>query len=362
MNDTLTRSTAAEPAGLALPGRTVIRIGPVSAAVPARGVAVTLVALLGAVALAVVSVCHGDFPITPPAVWEVLTGGGTRIERHIVLNLRLPRVLCALLVGAALAVAGALTQTFARNPLASPDVLGVTNGAAVGAVAAIVLGGAVGAYGVPLAALGGAAISATLIYLLAWRRGIDGYRLVLIGLGVGEILGGITSWLLIRADLVDATRATIWITGSLAGREWAHVRPLAAALAVLLPLAMAASVALRVLQFREDTARALGLRLQSAQLLVVALAAALAAAAVAAAGPIEFVAFLVPQVALRLCGGSRPPLLASALLGALLVVGADLAAQIVIAPKELPVGLLTAMIGTPYLLWLLLRRSRRTSG
>ncbi|WP_018788719.1 iron chelate uptake ABC transporter family permease subunit [Micromonospora sp. CNB394] len=357
----LTRTAATEPARLPLPGRRVVRVGPVSAPVPLRAVAVALAACVAAVALALVAVCQGDFPIAPPTVWEVFTGGGTRIERHIVLNLRLPRVLCALLVGAALAVAGALTQTFARNPLASPDVLGVTNGAAAGAVAAIVLGGVAGSYGVPLAALGGAAVSATLIYLLAWRRGIDGYRLVLVGLGVGEILGGFTNWVLIRAELVDATRANIWLSGSLAGRDWGHVRPLATALAVLLPLALAASVALRLLQFREDTARGLGLRLRSAQLAVVAVAAALAAAAVAAAGPIEFVAFVVPQIALRLCGGSRPPLLPSALLGALLVVGADLAGQVVIAPRELPVGLLTAMIGTPYLLWLLLRRSRRLS-
>ncbi len=358
----LTRPVEAGRSRLPLPGRVVLRIGPVSAAVPVRAAVVALLGLLGALALAVVSVGHGDFPISPRTVWEVFTGGGTRIERHILLNLRLPRVLCALLVGAALAVAGALTQTFARNALASPDVLGVTNGAAAGAVAAIVLGGVAGSVGVPLAALAGAAIATTLIYLLAWRRGVDGYRLVLIGLGVGEILGGFTSWVLVRAELVDATRATIWISGSLAGRDWTNVKPLAAALVLLLPLALAATVALRVLQFPEDTARGLGLRVQSAQLGVVAVAAALAAAAVAAAGPIEFVAFVVPQIALRLCGGSRPPLVASATLGALLVVGADLAAQVVVAPRELPVGLLTAMVGAPYLLWLLLRRSRRTSG
>lgn len=362
LESVLTRPVAAEPAPLTLPGRKVIRIGPVSAAVPLRTVGVSLVALGAALALAVVGVCHGDYPITPATVWDVITGGGTRVERHIILHLRLPRVLCALLVGAALAAAGALTQTFARNPLASPDILGITHGAAAGAVAAIVLGGVIGSYGVPVAALGGAAISAMAIYLLAWRRGIDGYRLVLVGLGVGQILAGFTSWVLVRAELVEATRANVWLSGSLAGRDWDDVQPLAIGLAVLLPLALAASVALRLLQFSEETARGLGLRLRTAQLAVVAVAAALAAAAVAAAGPVQFVAFVVPQIALRLAGGSRPPLFASLLLGALLVVGADLAAQIAIAPKELPVGLLTAMIGTPYLIWLLISRSRRTSG
>ncbi|WP_433825245.1 FecCD family ABC transporter permease [Actinoplanes sp. CA-015351] len=343
---------------LVLPGRRVLRAGPVSAAVPLRTVAVTLLALAATVAAGVAAVGHGDFPISPETVWQVVTGGGTRIERHILLNLRLPRVLCGLLAGAALAVAGALTQTFARNPLASPDVLGVTYGASAGAVAAIVLG--VGL--IPIAALAGALLSAAAIYLLAWRQGIDGYRLVLIGLGAGQLLAGVTSWLLLRAEVADVSRASIWLSGSLAGRDWSHVRPLAVALVVLLPAALAVSIALRVLQFGDDTARGLGLRLQGAQLAVVVVAAALAAAAVAAAGPIEFVAFVVPQIALRLCGGSRPPLVASAVLGAFLVVGCDLLARIVVAPEELPVGLLTAMVGTPYLLWLLVRRSRRISG
>lgn len=347
---------------LQLPGRKILRLGPVSGVLPLRALAVTVLGMAGALTVAVFAVGQGEFPISPQTVWEVLTGGGTRIERHILLNLRLPRVVCALLVGIALALAGALTQTFARNPLASPDVLGITAGASAGAVAAIVLGGVAGSLGVSVSALIGAGISATLVYLLAWRRGLDGFRLVLIGLGIGEILRGFISWVLIRAELVDATRANIWITGSLAGRDWSHAESLALALLVLVPLALAATIALRILAFGEETARGLGLRLQSAQLFVVVVAAALAAVAVAAAGPIEFVAFVVPQVALRLCGGSRPPLLASAMLGALLVVGADLAGQLVIAPKELPVGLLTAMIGTPYLLWLLLRRQRKVSG
>ncbi|MET7425498.1 iron chelate uptake ABC transporter family permease subunit [Dactylosporangium sp. NPDC005555] len=355
------RKTGDAVTALPLPGRVVLRAGPVSAAVPLRAIVVGVLALALALSLAVISVGRGEFPIPPGAVWDVLNGEGTRAQQHILLQLRMPRVVCALLVGAALAMSGALTQTFARNPLASPDVLGVTGGAAVGAVAAIVLGGITGGIlGVPFAALLGATVSAALIYVLAYKRGIDGYRLVLVGLGVGEVLSAIVSYLLVRADLVDAKQATIWLTGSVSGRDWSNVRPLAAALLVLAPLAVAAAVALRVLQFGDDTARALGLRLQTAQLAVVAIAVALAAAAVSAGGPVEFVAFVVPQIALRLCGGSRPPVIVSGLLGALLVVGADLAARIVVAPRELPAGLLTAMIGAPYLLWLLLRGTRRT--
>jgi iron complex transport system permease protein len=341
-------------------GRRVIQAGPFSGAVSSRAALVGGLGLAATLAVAVYSIGRGSFAISAGDVIQVLLGGGTAAQRLIVLDLRLPRILAAVLVGAALAVAGALTQTFARNPLASPDVLGVTSGASLGAVAVIVLGGSA-AIGVPFAALAGALLTAAAVYLLAWRRGVDGYRLVLVGLGVGEILTSGVSWFLVRAEIVDATRATIWLNGSVAGADWPQIRPLAVALAVLLPLAVAASFALQALQFDDDVARGLGVRLQTAQLAVVLTAVALAAAAVAAAGPIEFVALVVPQIALRLCGGARPPLLVSAILGALLVASADLIARSLLSTRELPVGLVTAIIGAPYLLWLLTRANRRTS-
>ncbi|MFC4070629.1 FecCD family ABC transporter permease [Actinoplanes subglobosus] len=341
-------------------GRHVLRAGAFSGTFSVRTAAVVLISLAAAFAVAVVAIGRGSFPISPTEVVDVLAGGGTPAQRLIVLDLRLPRVLGALLVGAALAVAGALTQTFARNPLASPDVLGVTNGASLGAVAVIVLGGSA-ATGVPLAALAGGLTAAALVYFLAWRRGIDGFRLVLIGIAVGELLTAGVQWFLVRAEIVDATRATIWLNGSLAGVDWAQINPLAAGLAVLLPLAVATAFTMQAMQFDEDLARGLGVRLQLARLAVVLTAVGLAAAAVTAAGPIEFVALAVPQIALRLCGGSRPPLLASASLGALLVAAADLLARVVLPGREMPVGLVTAMLGSPYLIWLLISTNRRTT-
>ncbi|MEV6929735.1 iron chelate uptake ABC transporter family permease subunit [Dactylosporangium sp. NPDC051485] len=325
-----------------------------------RTAVVCLAGLAAALAVAVVAVGRGSFAIPPGTVVDVLLGGGTPGQRLIIMDLRLPRILAALLVGAALAVSGALTQTVARNPLASPDVLGVTSGASLGAVALIVLAGSAAA-GVPLAALGGGLLAASGVYLLAWRRGVDGYRLVLVGLGVGEIVRSGVSWFLVRADIVDAAKATIWLNGSVAGAGWAQVGPLAVALAVLLPAALATSFTLRALQFDDDVVRSLGVRLQAARLAVVLVAVALAAVAVSAAGPVEFVAFVVPQIALRLCGGSRPPMLASAALGALLVAAADLAARTALPGRELPVGLVTAIAGAPYLLWLLVRNNRRST-
>ncbi|MEU4241659.1 iron chelate uptake ABC transporter family permease subunit [Actinoplanes sp. NPDC026619] len=342
------------------PGRRPVSAGPVGGTVSVRSIAVGLAGLAATAAIVVFSISHGSFTIAPGDVVDTLLGGGTAAQKLIVLDLRLPRILTALLVGAALAVSGALTQTFARNPLASPDVLGVTNGASLGAVAVIVLGGT-SVIGVPLAALAGGLVTATIVYLLAWRRGVDGYRLVLIGIGVGEIVSGGVSWFLVRAEILDATRATIWLNGSVAGAGWEQVRPLSIALAVLLPLAVATAFTLQALQFDDDVARALGVRLQLAQAAVVLVAVALAAAAVSAAGPIEFVAFVVPQIALRLCGGSRPPLIVSAVLGALLVSGADLVARVALPARELPVGLVTAIVGAPYLLWLLVRTNRRTT-
>jgi ABC-type enterobactin transport system permease subunit len=342
---------------LARPG-TALRIGPVSGIVRWRQVTVPVATFAVLVLLSAVSLGRGDFPIGVPDVLRTLVGLGEGTNDFIVLQLRAPRVAVGLLVGLALGIAGALFQTFARNPLASPDTLGITMGASVGAVGAIVLsGGALGGLGIPLAALLGALLTGVLLFLLAWRAGIDGYRLVLVGIALWSFGSALVDWLLTNAEIYDAASAYVWITGSLNARTWDHALPLAVALAVLLPLALAASRVLGVLQFGDDTARGLGVRLQGAQAAVVLIAVGCVAFAVSAAGPITFVALVVPQIAVRLVGGARPPLLASGLLGGVLVVGADLVTRTVL-PEALPVGILTAVLGAPYLLWLLVRGRR----
>jgi ABC-type enterobactin transport system permease subunit len=339
--------------------RTTIRVGPASAIVRWRHVAVPLAAAAVLVLLSAASLGRGDFPIGLGDVLRTLAGLGEKTQEFIVLELRAPRIVVGLLVGLALGVTGALFQTFARNPLASPDVLGITQGASVGAVAAIVLTGG-GAIGVPLAALAGALVTGALLFVLTWRAGIDGYRLVLVGIALWSVMAALIDWLLTHAEIYDAAAAYVWITGSLNARTWDHAVPLVLSVAVLIPLALAAGRVLGVLQFGDDTARGLGVRLPLAQSAVVLIAVALVATSVAAAGPISFVALVVPQIAVRLTGGSRPPLLASGLLGAVLVVGADLTTRTVL-PQALPVGILTAAIGAPYLLWLLVRGRRRST-
>jgi ABC-type enterobactin transport system permease subunit len=339
----------------------VIRVGPVSGRLRWRHLVVPVATSAVLVLLSAVSLGRGDFPIGIPDVLRTLVGLGKGAQGFIILELRAPRIVVGLLVGLALGIAGALFQTFARNPLASPDTLGITMGASVGAVGAIVLsGGALGALGIPLAALLGALGTGVLLFLLTWRAGIDGYRLVLVGIALWSFGTALVDWLLTNAEIYDAASAYVWITGSLNARTWDHALPLAVALAVLLPLALALSRVLRILQVGDDTARGLGVRLQSAQAATVLVAVGCVAFAVSAAGPITFVALVVPQIAVRLTGGSRPPLLASGLLGAVLVVGADLVTRTLL-PAALPVGILTAVLGAPYLLWLLVRGRRRST-
>jgi iron complex transport system permease protein len=348
-----------------------LRVGPASWLVPLRAGLVTVASVALLVLLVLLDLSLGDFEMPVGTVVQAVLGGGDPASAFVIHELRLPQTTVALLTGTALGLAGALTQTFARNPLASPDILGVTDGAAVGAVSVIVLSGATGfggglvsgtlqTVGLPIAAFAGGLLTATALYVLSWRRGIDGQRLVLVGIGIGAALMAMVSWLLVKARIQDAASAQVWLTGSLNARGWDHALPLLAALVLLVPLSLLLVRHLNALQLGDDNARGLGTRLQTVQVLTLLAAVGLTSVSVAAVGPLEFVAFVVPQVALRLTGGSRPPLLASMSCGACLVVGADLLTRVVI-PFAIPAGLVTAAIGAPYLIWLLLRSNRKVT-
>ena len=231
----------------------------------AVAVVATFIVLL---ALTCLDISRGDFAIPIGQVLDVLTGGGTRSQRVIVLDVRIPRALTAILVGFALGLAGALTQSVLRNPLASPDILGITAGASVGAVALILAGStavAANALALPAAALVGALLTALAMYLLAWRGGVDGFRLVLIGIGVNALMIAVLSWMLVSARISDVARAQIWLNGSLNETGWSRLGPIAVAFAVVAAVASTSVLSLRVLRFGDDTARALGVRLQTQQ-------------------------------------------------------------------------------------------------
>jgi iron complex transport system permease protein len=322
-----------------------------------RALVVGLGSALVALALTVVAIGGGEFPMTPSQVVTALLGGGTPAERFIVVELRLPRAICALVVGAALALAGALFQTLVRNPLGSPDLLGITQGATVGALAVVVAGG--GTAALSAGALAGGLLTGAAIYLLAWKRGVHGFRLILIGIGATAILTGVNGFLLTRAELMEAARALLWITGSLDGRGWEHVLPLLAGVGVLVALVLPGSGrALRVTEMGDDLASGLGVRVERLRMLLLGAAVLLTSFAAAAAGPVNFVALTAPQLARRLTRSPGPNLLASMCVGAAMLVAADLVAQRAFGERQLPVGVITGVIGGGYLVWLLITERR----
>jgi iron complex transport system permease protein len=343
---------------------TALRLGPTSFRLRRRPLLVVAVALVVLAALLVAGIMIGDFPLSAAQVVDVLLGGGTRRDQFVVTELRLPRALTGLLVGAALGLSGAIFQAIVRNPLASPDILGVTWGAGAGAVSVITFAGSLGvvtgsaaAVGLPMAALAGGLVAGLLVYALAWRRGIEGFRMVLVGIGITAVAGNVTHYLLTVGDVQDAGRAMVWLTGSLNGRGWEHVVPVASALAVLVPVALIGGHVLGALQFGDETSRGLGVRVDLARSGLIVVAIVLASVATAAAGPITFVALATPQIALRLAGTAQPPLFGSVVIGGALVMLSDLVAR-TIYRIELPVGVVTAVLGAPYLMYLLVRSRR----
>ena len=326
-----------------------------------RAVAVTTALSATAFVVFVWSLTIGDFPIALSDVVATLRGDGTSEHEFIVRTLRLPRGLAGLAVGAAFGLSGAIFQRLANNQLASPDIIGVNAGAAVAAVFAIVVVHASGT-AVTVAALTGAAATAIATYLLAYRRGVTGYRLILVGIGVAAILNALVQYLLTRAEIYDAQQAVVWLTGSLNGRTWDDVRPVAVTLAVVVPIVVVVARQLRALELGDDAARGLGVRVERSRGLLLLAGVALAAVATASAGPIGFVALIAPQITRQLVGGRSLGLMPAAACGALLVVAADLVARRVFAPTELPVGVVTAVLGAPYLLVLIARSGRGLTG
>ncbi|MCG7207589.1 FecCD family ABC transporter permease [Streptomyces arenae] len=332
--------------------RTLRTPGGLSLRADVRSLVVVVALLLAAAAASVVLIGTGDFPISFGDVLRTLAGNGTAGQDFIVNELRLPRVLVGLLVGASLGLGGALFQSVSRNPLGSPDVLGLSQGATSGALVVIVLMSGSAAQ-VTVGALIGGLLTGAGLYLLAWKQGVHGYRLVLVGIGVSAIVTAVNGYLLTKADLVDATRAVVWMTGSLDGRDWSQVWPLLALCAVLVPLVLANARALRMTEMGDDVSYALGVRVERVRLLLMVSAVLLTAAATAAAGPVSFVALTAPQLARRLTRSPGPNLVASLCMGATLLVTADWASQRAFGADQLPVGVVTGVLGGVYLLWLL---------
>ncbi|MFE9428647.1 FecCD family ABC transporter permease [Kitasatospora sp. NPDC006697] len=322
-----------------------------------RGAAAGAACAMLALAVGVLALGSGSYPIGPGEVLRVLFGGGTPAERFVIEQLRLPRVATALAVGAALALAGALFQSLTRNPLGSPDILGFTQGAGTGALAVVLAGG--GSAALAGGALLGGVLTGAGVLALTWRGGLQSGRLVLVGIGTAAILGGVNGYLLTRAQLTEAARALLWLTGSLDGRGWEQAVPVLLGLLVIAPpVLLACGPALRILELGDDTAAGLGVRVEPVRIALLAAATVLAALAASAAGPVSFVALTAPQLARRLTRTPGPNLLAAMPVGAALLVGADWLAQHLVSDRQLPVGVVTGVIGGGYLIWLLVTQRR----
>lgn len=340
-----------------------VRVGRVSFVWRPWLVGVTLLLTAAAFLVFCLSIAVGDFPIGLSRVMATIVGRGEQVDEFVVMDLRMPRALAGLVVGIALGVSGAITQSVARNPLASPDILGITGGAGAAAVCLVTVSGGTAAavlstVGLSAAALAGGLGTGLLVYLLAWRRGIDGFRLILIGLAVSAVMEAITTWLLASADIRDVGRAQAWLVGSLDNRSWDEVRLALGCTVLLMTVVACVAFQFKPMHLGDDIAAGLGVRHSRVRAVLLLCAVLLAAAAVSAAGPVPFVALVAPQVAMRLARCPTPPLVASGLVGAVLLIGADLIARAAL-PVTLPVGVVTAAVGGPFLVYLLVRANLR---
>lgn len=308
------------------------------------------------------SVSQGEYPVPPLDVIRTVLGLPTDNPDYgfIVNTLRLPRTLVAWGVGMALAIAGTLTQGITRNPLAAPNIIGVNAGAALAAVSLIVVFPTVPIAILPVAAFGGALTVAVLIYLLAWKGGSSPVRLILVGVGFSLIAGALTNLMVTFGNIYDVSQALVWLAGSVYGRSWAQVLAFTPWLVGFGLLSLLLSRELNALQMGDDLARSLGSRLEWQRGWLLLSSIALAGSAVATAGSIGFVGLIAPHMARQLVGPSHEGLLpTAALTGGMMVVLADLIGRLLFAPIELPCGIITAIVGAPYFIYLLIR-TRRT--
>lgn len=323
-----------------------------------RTVLVCSILVLLSLVVSVIALGTGDYQITPGEVLQAIFSDAPRFTELVVMEWRFPRVALALLLGGALGVSGAIFQSLTRNPLGSPDIIGFDTGAYTGALIVILtLGG--GYYQTGAGALIGGISTAAVVYLLAFKRGVQGFRLIIVGIAISAILASVNTWLIIKADLADAMAAAVWGAGSLNGMSWAQVGPVLIVLIVITPILAVVAKRLPMLEMGDDAAKALGVRAEPTRLILMVLGVALTALVTAAAGPISFISLAAPQLVRRLTKTAGVALIPSAVMGAFLLVVSDWAAQRIFAPTQLPVGVVTVSIGGAYFVWLLAREGRK---
>jgi len=329
--------------------------------VPRRKISYPLLALLLAVVLVatcLIALKIGNNPMSVKEVLAALTGNGSSVNEKVIVNLRLPRLLTALLAGIALAASGSLMQSSLRNPLADPGIVGVTGGAGVGSLTVMLLFTQLSAAWIPLGAFVGGLAAAALVYGLAWRRGLNPTVLILIGIATAAVSAAIINILVIHAKLTLAP-ALAWMAGSTYARGWPEFFSMLPMVLVLVPIGWWLGRRVDLLAFRDESSQGLGLSIRSTRVIVGLISVLLASVAASIVGAIGFIGLLAPHVARMLSGPShRRAMPLSMLFGGALLVGADLLGRILIAPKELPSGIVVALLGAPYLLYLMIRAAK----
>ncbi|GGC23767.1 iron-enterobactin transporter permease [Brevibacterium sediminis] len=303
----------------------------------------------------------GKFSLTPTEVFQGLFGAAEkRIVNTVVGEWRAPRIIAGIVLGAGLGVSGAVFQSLTRNPLGSPDIIGFSTGAYTGGIVTIIVFGTSFVSTAAGAIIGGL-LTAVVVYLLTWKGGVQGFRLIIVGIALTAMLNAFNTWLIMRADLELAMAAATWGAGTLNGMGWSTIAPAAVATIVLGLACGLFSRDLGTLELGDDTAKALGVRNEPIRAVLIVIAVALVAVVTAAAGPIAFVALAAPQIGRRIARAQGTSLLTSAAVGALLLVAADLIAQHAFGDIQLPVGVITVSIGGIYLIWLLIQEARKAS-
>jgi len=340
-------------------GRSTVRWrrGRVRLRLDLRTIGVCSLLAIACILVALVSLATGDFKLSVPQVVSAVFGGESDFARTVVVEWRMPRVFAAIVFGAALGLSGAIFQSLTRNPLASPDIIGFSTGSYTGALLVIIAIG--GSYlQVATGALVGGIATAAVVYVLAYKRGVQGFRLIIVGIAVAAMLGSLNTWLMLTAELEVAMTAAVWGAGSLNATSWEQAATGAVVIALLVCLVAALSRPLKQLELGDDAAKALGVTAERSRLALIFIGVALTATVTAAAGPIAFVALAAPQIARRLTRTPGVALAPAAFMGALLLCASDYVAQHVL-PTVLPVGIVTVVIGGGYLIWLLVHEARR---
>lgn len=341
------------------PGYWLLNLGRCSLLLPRRACAAAIGLLLGLLAVSAVALASGAAGLTPTSAVAALFGRGDAMNVFLVRELRLERLLAGLFTGAALGMAGCLLQTLARNRLATPGVIGIDDGATAFAVASIVA--LPTSLAPPALALIGAFTAAALALGLGGGSGARGYRFIVVGIGVGAVFGALTNLMLARTDLDSANQAYPWTVGSLNARPWSAVQLLGLTLLLATPCAKALGRQLAAMRFTDSVACGLGVSLKRIRAATLGLTVLFTGLAVTVVGPVGLVALAAPEMARYLCGHRGVPILTAGLAGAVLMVSADWAGRTLLAPTEIPVGIITAIVGGPYLLWILIRQPVRSS-